>query len=110
MPLPGSDLPVRVALHSDAEQASIGSVHLQIPEKWSVTPESSPFRLSTGEDSFVTFTVHPMNLEPKMYTIKAVAKSGNYEYTEGYQKIGYTGVIPTNLYLAGDIQRSRRGC
>ncbi len=33
-----------------------------------------------------------------MYTLKAVAQSGNYEYTEGYQRVGYTGVIPTNLY------------
>lgn len=98
VPLPGSDFPVRVALHSDAEMAATGSLHLQLPEKWSVTPESAPFRLSNGEDSFITFTVHPANLETKMYTLKAVARSGNYDYTEGYQKIGYTGVIPTNLY------------
>ena len=110
VPLPGSDFPVRVALHSDAEQSSTGSVHLQVPEKWSVTPESSPFRLNTGEDSFVTFTVHPANLEPKMYTIKAVAQSGNFEYTEGYQKVGYTGVIPDESLSSGDLQRTRCRC
>jgi LmbE family N-acetylglucosaminyl deacetylase len=98
VPMPGADFPVHVTLHSETDQAAIGSLKLQLPDKWTATPETAPFRLSSGEDSTVAFTVHPAGLAEQLYTIKAVAHSGNYDYEEGYQKVGYQGLLPYNLY------------
>ncbi len=98
VPLPGADFPVRVTLHSEADQAAIGSLKLHLPEKWTATPETAPFHLGTGEDATVTFNVHPAGLAQQLYTIKAVAHAGNFEYTDGYQKVGYPGLLPYNLY------------
>jgi LmbE family N-acetylglucosaminyl deacetylase len=98
VPLPGADFPLHVTLRSEAEQTAPGSVHLKLPADWSATPESAPFHLNAGEDSTVTFTVHPAGLAQEMYTIEAVARSGNFEYSEGYRRVGYPGLLPYNFY------------
>ncbi|HVJ09172.1 MAG TPA: PIG-L family deacetylase [Acidisarcina sp.] len=98
VPLPGADFPVHVTLHSEADEPALGTLRLQLPEQWTATPDTAPFRLTTGEDQTVTFTVHPKGLAPQLYTIKAIARSGNYDYSEGFQKVGYTGLLPYNLY------------
>ena len=98
VPLPGTDFSVHVILHSEADDPAPGTLHLQLPEKWTATPETASFRLTTGDDQTVTFTVRPTGLASQLYTIKAVARSGNYNYSEGFQKVGYSGILPYNLY------------
>lgn len=98
VPLPGADFPLHVTLRSEAELPGQGSVRLKLPQNWTATPESASFRLNTGEDSTVTFTVHPAALAQEMYTIEAVAHSGNFEYSEGYRRVGYPGLLPYNFY------------
>lgn len=98
VPLGGSDFPLTVALHSEATVAAVGTLRLELPPNWTATPESTAYRLETGEEARIRFVVHPASIAPETYSIRAVAKSGNYTYSEGYQTAGYPGLLPYNFY------------
>jgi LmbE family N-acetylglucosaminyl deacetylase len=98
VPLANQDFSLAVKLHSNLEGNSDGDLRLELPEGWSVDPVKTSFRLKMGEDTTLSFRVHPAALAGKSYQLQAVATSGNFEYQEGYQTVGYPGLRPYNLY------------
>ena len=100
VPLSATQFVLSAHLHSNLAGTSSGAVSLNLPSGWSSDPPRAEFSLRTNEDRDVSFTVHPSSLEAKNYEIHAVARSGNYEYSEGYRTVGYPGLRPYNLYRA----------
>lgn len=103
LPLPrdaqsSATFPLPVTLHCDAPGNSTGTLRLVLPEGWTSDPDSTQFRIADGETRALDFTIHPASLKPQTYAVKAVAQSGNYEYSSGYITAGYPGIRPYNLY------------
>jgi LmbE family N-acetylglucosaminyl deacetylase len=87
-----------VTLHSDESGNTEGDLHLTLPKGWSAEPPSTHFKVSEGETHTFSFAVHPGSIGRQTYTLKAVAQSGNHEYSSGYITAGYSGLRPYNLY------------
>ena len=87
-----------VTLRSDEQGNSDGDVKLDLPQGWTADPVSSHFHIAQGETRTVDFTIHPTALGAQTYTVKAIARSGNHEYSSGYIQAGYPGIRPYNLY------------
>jgi hypothetical protein len=51
-----------------------------------------------GDSVDVPFVVTPMKMTETAYTMTAVASFAGKEYREGYRTVGYTGLLPANLY------------
>lgn len=98
VPLSNQDFSLSVKVHSNLAGNSKVDLHLDLPEGWNVQPERPSLGLKMGEDATLAFRVHPAPLAEKSYTVQAVATTGNSEFKEGYQTVGYPGVRPYNLY------------
>jgi LmbE family N-acetylglucosaminyl deacetylase len=96
-PLSGGDFTLPVHIRGYVPDGSDGSVRLELPSGWSSTPASADFRLKAGEEQTVSFRVHPVRLSTSPYTVKAVAQTGNYMYSDSYDLIGYSGLPPYPL-------------
>ncbi len=76
-----------------------GTVRLDVPKGWQVTPERSEWSAAAaGKDGAVPFTVTPERVVETPYTMTAVAESGGKEYREGYHEVGYSGLVRDRLY------------
>ncbi len=110
VPLPATDgassLTIPVRVHSDATGTAEGTLRLDLPQGWQADPAMASFRLRGGEDQTVAFKVQPGRLSTEQYTVKAIAVSGNYRYTSGYESAGYTGIAPYNLYRPAEYRVS----
>jgi LmbE family N-acetylglucosaminyl deacetylase len=93
-----SEFSLAVTVHSNVVGVADGSVRLDLPAGWKCEPAQVAFHLNNGEDSEVSFQVHPDKLEQKSYEIKAVATSSGHEYSDGYRTVGYPGLRPYNYY------------
>jgi LmbE family N-acetylglucosaminyl deacetylase len=100
VPLDAKSFPVSVALRKNVENAA-GSVRLEVPQGWTVTPASIPFTASS-----TTFTVTPASLAERPYQISAVATHAGREYREGYDVTGYPGLRPYFLYRPATLKTS----
>jgi LmbE family N-acetylglucosaminyl deacetylase len=100
VPLDAKSFPVSVALRKNVENAA-GTVRLEVPQGWSVTPASIPFSASS-----TTFTVTPASLAERAYRIAAVASYAGREYREGYDVTGYPGLRPYFLYRPATLKTS----
>ncbi len=98
VPLGEKEFSLAAKVHSNLDAVAEGSVRLELPPGWSADPAEAAFRLKAGEDQEVGFRVHPDKLQPQAYEIKAVAKSGGREYSDGYRTVGYPGLRPYNYY------------
>ena len=98
IPMGSQSFPLRVTVDNEQQDAADGELHLQLPEGWTAEPATAKFHLPANDPEAVTFTVHPASLSNASYTIKAVARSGNYEFSEGVQTVGYTGMRPYYYY------------
>jgi LmbE family N-acetylglucosaminyl deacetylase len=87
-----------VTLRSNDQGSSDGDVKLDLPPGWTADPAATHFHIAQGETRTVNFTIHPSALGNQTYTIKAIAQSGNQEYSNGYTQAGYAGIRPYNLY------------
>lgn len=90
------DFTVPASLH--AAQDAAGKLRLELPQGWTATPAVTEFHLHAGEDAVFRFRVQAPALEATSYPITAVAESGNYRFTAGYETAGYGALIPYNLY------------
>jgi LmbE family N-acetylglucosaminyl deacetylase len=90
------DFTVPARLH--AAQDATGTLRLELPQGWTATPARADFHMHGGEDAAFSFQVHAPALEATSYPITAVAESGNYRFTTGYETAGYGALIPYNLY------------
>jgi LmbE family N-acetylglucosaminyl deacetylase len=105
LPLDGSPLPVRVTVHSQGPAE--GTVELKLPQGWIAEPSGTQanFHFHVGGDSEpMVFQVTPAPGQTGAFTLEAVAHSGGHDYTTGWQRIGYQGLLPYNLYRAAEMK------
>jgi hypothetical protein len=98
VPLDEKSFPLTVTLGNEQQKAADGEVRLQLPDGWTAEPATAKFHLPANDPDLIKFTVHPTSLGNTGYTIKAIARSGNYEFSEGVQTVGYTGMRPYYYY------------
>ena len=91
-------LRAQVQTHSLTTQE--GTLKLQIPSGWQVTPKTVPWTLSpTTATAVVSFKlVPPPVASGTAAIITAVATSANHDYTESFRPVGYPGLPYTNFY------------
>ena len=97
----------RVEILNNGAGIAEGRVHLQIPEKWTITPSQHLFRFTyEGQIQNFSFQVSPaQNLEVNAnYRVQAVAEHRGKHYTEGYQSIDHHDLEPRYLYRKASIQ------
>jgi LmbE family N-acetylglucosaminyl deacetylase len=106
LPLDGSALPVRVTVHAQA--AAEGTVELKLPAGWRSEPKEVRFHLdSAGDAEPMLFSVTPAPVQAGAYNIQAEAHSAGHTYQTGWQRVGYTGLRPYNLYLPAQLKTRR---
>jgi hypothetical protein len=102
LPLDGSALPVKVTVH--ATHAAQGTVSLNTPAGWHVSPSEAQFDLKAGVDSApIVFSVSPANVATGMYNVEAVAHSAGKDFKTGWQTIGYPEIQPYNQYQTAKL-------
>jgi LmbE family N-acetylglucosaminyl deacetylase len=105
VPLGGSNLNLKVDLHSNVKGEAKGTVKLDVPAGWKTNPQEASFDLAKdGEEQHVMFEVTPSKLEPKPYQITAVASFNGEKYTQGYDLTGYEGLRHYPLYDAATFK------
>jgi LmbE family N-acetylglucosaminyl deacetylase len=103
LPLDGSPLPVRVTIHAQA--AAEGTVELKLPAGWRSKPAKATFHLDEAGDSEpVQFSVTPTVAQDGSFALRAVAKSNGQAYETGWQRVGYAGLRPYNLYRPAELK------
>ena len=106
LPLDGTALPVRVAIHTQG--LAQGTVELKLPEGWHAEPAEGHFhRTSAGDTEPILFSVTPSTTEAGAFSIVAVAHADGRTYQTGWQSIGYPGLRPYNQYQAADLHTRR---
>jgi LmbE family N-acetylglucosaminyl deacetylase len=99
VPLTEKTLLVTAQVRTNVKGTAAGTVKLELPKGWTATPEQAEFSLAKDGDSVeVPFVVTPGKMAEKAYTMTAVATYAGREYREGYQTVGYAGLLPANLY------------
>jgi LmbE family N-acetylglucosaminyl deacetylase len=99
VPLTEKTLLVTARVRSNVKGAAAGSVKLELPAGWTAGPERAEFSLAKdGDEVVIPFTVTPGKMAETAYTMTAVASFAGKEYREGYQTVGYAGILPGNLY------------
>jgi LmbE family N-acetylglucosaminyl deacetylase len=96
-----------VALRNESRDGSRGTVRLQAPTGWSVSPDQFPFEIPSegGERSFV-FQVAPSGgVEPGEHVFRAevVAADGG-RFTEGFDIIDYEHIERVALYTPAEAR------
>ena len=99
VPLNQKTLMVTAQVWSNVKGAAAGTVKLELPQGWTATPEQAEFSIAKdGDSAEVPFVVTPGKMAETAYTMTAVATYAGEEYREGYQTVGYAGLLPANLY------------
>lgn len=93
---------------NNREGKSDGTLALNVPAGWKVSPASQAFRFArAGERALYSFDVSIPSLENREYRIEAVAASGGREYREGYATIAHRDL--ETRYFYRDAVASVRG-
>jgi LmbE family N-acetylglucosaminyl deacetylase len=99
VPLTEKTLVVTAQVRSNVKGTAAGTVKLALPQGWTATPEQAEFSLAKDGDSVeLPFVVTPGKMAETAYTMTAVATYAGQEYREGYQTVGYAGLLPASLY------------
>jgi LmbE family N-acetylglucosaminyl deacetylase len=99
VPLTEKTLMVTAMVRSNVKGTASGTVKLELPKGWTATPEQAEFRVAKDGDSVeVPFVVTPGKMAETAYSMTAVATYAGQEYREGYQTVGYAGLLPANFY------------
>jgi hypothetical protein len=99
VPLTEKTLMVTARVRSNVKGTAAGTVKLELPKGWTATPEQTEFSIAKdGDSAEVPFVVTPGKMAETAYTMTAVATYAGQEYREGYQTVGYAGLLPANLY------------
>jgi LmbE family N-acetylglucosaminyl deacetylase len=99
-PLTAKSFPLSVSVKNDQQETADGALRLELPAGWTAEPAAFNFHLPPQESTPLLFTIHPSALAAQSYTIKATAQSGNNEYSEGVETVGYPSLRPYYLYRA----------
>jgi LmbE family N-acetylglucosaminyl deacetylase len=97
---------IAVRLQSNALTAQGGTLALQLPPGWTVTPASAPFRLARkGERTAVVFTVTPSAATaPGRYRIGAVATVDGQTFDRAMRTVAYPHIQTHRLYGPAEAQ------
>jgi len=107
VPLMSTTFELHVTLHSSVKGPAKGQVHLDLPKGWTSTPAVADFATAReGEDQNLIFRVQPESVQPKPYTITAVAEYNGEKYTQGFETVGYTGLRPYPYYRPATYRTS----
>jgi hypothetical protein len=99
VPLTEKTLMVTARVRSNVKGTAAGMVKLELPDGWSAAPATAEFALGKdGDEMDVPFVVTPGKMAETAYTMTAVATYAGKEYREGYKTVGYSGLLPANLY------------
>ncbi|WP_158792568.1 PIG-L family deacetylase [Granulicella sp. L60] len=99
VPLTEKTLMMTAQVKSNVKGPAAGTVKLELPPGWTASPERGEFSLAKDGDSVeVPFVVTPEKISETAYTMTAVATYAGKDYREGYETVGYAGVLPANLY------------
>lgn len=91
---------IAVRLQSNAEAAQEGTVALEAPAGWTVTPQAAPFSLAReGDRTAVFFTVTPgRGAAAGSYDVKAIATVGDRRYDQSLRTIAYPHIQTHRMY------------
>jgi LmbE family N-acetylglucosaminyl deacetylase len=90
---------VKVEVVNNRAGDAEGTVRLNAPSGWKITPASRPFRFArAGERELYTFDLSIPSLNASQYRVEAVASSGGREYREGYELIRQRDLETRYLY------------
>jgi len=98
VPLGARAIPFPVTVSNQQQSGADGKVHLDLPSGWTADPSEAAFHLAPQSSRDIVFTLHPAALSNRSYDIRAVAQSGNSQFTEGFTTVGYPGLRPYYLY------------
>jgi LmbE family N-acetylglucosaminyl deacetylase len=93
---------VTVAILNNAKAGSKGTLSLEVPKNWTITPAQADFDLKrVGERANLSFKIKalPSSTESEKI-ISAVAKIGTNEYRQGYQIVSYPHIEPRTISRA----------
>jgi len=93
---------VTVAILNNAKAGSKGTLLLEAPKNWTITPAQADFDLKrVGERANLSFKIKalPSSTESEKI-ISAVAKIGTNEYRQGYQVVSYPHIEPRTISRA----------
>lgn len=91
-------IPLPVTISNQQQSGAEGTLNLNLPAGWTADPAQADFHLAPQSSREVLFTLHPGQLADQNYDIRAVAHSGNDQFTEGFTTVGYPGLRPYYLY------------
>ncbi|GGH16946.1 PIG-L family deacetylase [Silvibacterium dinghuense] len=94
VPLGAQSFPLTVSVKNYQPDTADGTLHLELPQGWTAEPASSSFHLAPNASVTDTVTIHPAGLAAQAYDLRAVAQSGNGEYSTGVERVGYPGLRP----------------
>jgi len=85
---------IHVAVTNGTKSAAEATVSLELPAGWKSTPASVPVKFEHEDESLsARFEITaPLQAKPGEYKLRAVVKSGNESFTEGYSEIEYPHV------------------
>jgi LmbE family N-acetylglucosaminyl deacetylase len=107
VPLMSTTFELHVTLHSSVKGPAKGQVHLDLPKGWTSSPAVADFATAReGEDQNLTFRVQPESVQPRPYTITAVAEYNGEKYTQGFETVGYPGLRPYPYYRPATYRTS----
>jgi LmbE family N-acetylglucosaminyl deacetylase len=102
IPIDATKATVTVRIHSNVKGKAQGTVHLQSPAGWQISPPSASFTAQKdGGEQDVSFTVTPQKLAATSYPIAPFVEYQGHKYSQGYETVGYPGLRPYNYYRPG---------
>jgi hypothetical protein len=102
IPIDATKATVTVRVHSNVKGKAQGTVDLQPPAGWQISPPSASFTAQKdGGEQDVSFTVTPEKLAATSYPLAPVVEYQDHKYTQGYETVGYPGLRPYNYYRSG---------
>jgi len=96
----GQPLKVNVTLLSNVNKPLQGTLQLETPPGWEVSPSNVKFSFSRkGQKARFSYMVTPNNITATgAYEVQAVAKTAENNYDEGYEVVAYPHTEPRHLY------------
>jgi LmbE family N-acetylglucosaminyl deacetylase len=103
-----SPVAMRVEVVNNSDGASAGTLRMETPPGWRVTPASTPFSFArAGERTTFPFSIVVPALEGRDHSIRAVATADAKSYGEGYDIIQHRDL--ETRYLFKEASLSIRG-
>ena len=105
VPVSNASLHLKVTVRSSDKGPAEGTVKLDLPAGWASEPATAAFSTALyNEERVLNFTITPKGVQPKPYTITAVAESGGKTFKEGFETVGYVPLRPYPFYRDATYQ------